>query len=109
VNHTSLHSRTIQPKLRALLYSGLEDALHHEDHTDLNDIGQRVVLPSSFNINGPRHEQQFQDSMTIARHDRDVDIFMTVTANAQWEEIVRDLLPGQTAYDRPDLVAHVFH
>jgi hypothetical protein len=31
-----------------------------------------------------------------------------MTANARWEEIERELLPGQTAYDRPDLVARVF-
>jgi hypothetical protein len=75
--------RLNQSKLLASLYSGLEDAFHDEDHRDLNDIGQRVVLPSSF-INGPRHQQQkFQDSMTIARHYRDVDLFITMTANPQ--------------------------
>ncbi|KAI4526365.1 hypothetical protein K525DRAFT_148450, partial [Schizophyllum commune Loenen D] len=30
------------------------------------------------------------------------------TANPKWPEITRELLPGQTAYDRPDLVARVF-
>ncbi|KAI5822404.1 hypothetical protein K523DRAFT_196747, partial [Schizophyllum commune Tattone D] len=31
-----------------------------------------------------------------------------LTANPKWPEITRALLPGQTAYDRPDLVARVF-
>lgn len=53
-------------------------------------------------------QQRFQDAMAIARRFRKVDIFMTVTANPQWEEITRELLPGQTSYDRPDLVARVF-
>jgi hypothetical protein len=31
-----------------------------------------------------------------------------MTCNPEWPEIKRELLPGQTAYDRPDLVARVF-
>lgn len=53
-------------------------------------------------------QQQYQDSMAIARYFRRVDIFLTVTSNPQWPEITRELLPGQTPYDRPDLVARVF-
>ena len=30
-------------------------------------------------------------------------LFITVTMNANWPEITSNLLPGQTAYDRPDL------
>jgi len=32
-----------------------------------------------------------------------------MTANPNWPEIVRELLPGQTVADRPDLVSHVFY
>ena len=46
--------------------------------------------------------------MAIARYFRKVDIFLTMTTNPRWSEIERELLPGQTAYDRPDLVARVF-
>ena len=31
-----------------------------------------------------------------------------MTANPQWEEVTQELLPGQKASDRPDLVARVF-
>ncbi len=31
-----------------------------------------------------------------------------MTTNPKWKEIVENLLPGQTAAVRPDLVAHVF-
>ena len=31
-----------------------------------------------------------------------------MTANPKWPEIERELLPGQTAADRPDLIAQVF-
>jgi len=53
-------------------------------------------------------QQRFQDAMAIARYFRRVDIFLTITCNPNWEEITCKLLPGQTAYDRPDLVVRVF-
>ncbi|KAI4519460.1 hypothetical protein K525DRAFT_149751, partial [Schizophyllum commune Loenen D] len=31
-----------------------------------------------------------------------------MTANPKWPEVTRELLPGQTAFDRPDLIARVF-
>ena len=34
--------------------------------------------------------------------------FTTMTCNANWAEIQRELLPGQTAADHPELVARVF-
>jgi len=36
------------------------------------------------------------------------DLFITITCNPNWIEIQCNLLPGQTAADRPDLVARVF-
>ncbi|XP_062208940.1 uncharacterized protein LOC133910622 [Phragmites australis] len=36
------------------------------------------------------------------------DIFLTMTCNPNWEEILRELEPGQTPQDRPDLVVRVF-
>ena len=98
-----------QNKLRASLYSGLEDAVAAgDDSLDLNQLGQRIVLPSSY-IGGPRNMSQcYQDSMAIARYFKKVDIFLTMTTNPEWPEITQELLPGQTAYDRPDLVARVF-
>jgi hypothetical protein len=78
------------------------------DHLDINDIGQRVFLPSSY-TSGPRYMHQcYQDSMAIAWYFRKVNLFLTMTTNPQWPEILRALLPGQTAYDHPDLVARVF-
>jgi hypothetical protein len=97
-----------QRKLRSAVYSGLEDWVHSDEAHDLNQLGTRTVLPSSY-IGGPRSMQQrYQDAMAIARYFGNVDLFITVTTNPQWVEIQRELLPGQTSYDRPDLVARVF-
>ena len=46
--------------------------------------------------------------MAIARFFHNVDLFITMTTNPEWPEIRQQLLPGQTSYDRPDLVARVF-
>ena len=50
----------------------------------------------------------FQDSMAITRYYQHPDIFLTMTANPNWPEIIEALLPNQKSIDRPDLVARVF-
>ena len=110
IDQSRLHwFRLNQSKIRACLYSGLEDAAAAGDEDiNLHNLGQRFILPSSY-IGGPRHMQQrFQDSMAIARYYGQVDLFITVTTNPLWPEITRELLPGQTSYDRPELVSRVF-
>ena len=108
-NQTRLsYLRFNQGKLRASLYSGLEDWVRDNELGDLHNLGQRVVLPSSY-IGGPRNMQQrYQDTMAMARFFRSVDLFITMTTNPEWDEIKREFLPGQTAYDCQDLVARVF-
>lgn len=98
-----------QAIFRAARFNNLEDAaVHDRDNLDLNDLGQPVILPSSY-TGGPRNmSQAFQDSMAIACYFQKVDIFLMVTTNPHQAEIEQEPFPGQTAYDRPDLVACVF-
>jgi len=99
-----------QPQLRAMLYSGLEDAVGHgEQDVNLHDVGHRVVLPSSY-TGGPRYmNQRFQDAIALARHYQGFDLFITFTTNPLWPEISSALLPGQIPADRPDLTSRVFN
>jgi len=99
-----------QLKLHASLYSGLEDTIANADENiNLDNIGQCVVLPSSY-VGGPRYMNQlFQDAMAIARFYGGFDLFITLTTNPAWPEITNALFPGQTAADRPDLIARVFN
>ncbi|XP_011313593.1 uncharacterized protein, partial [Fopius arisanus] len=53
--------------------------------------------------------QHYQDAMAIVRQYGKPDLFITMTCNPNWLEIQENLLPGQTASDRPDLVSRVFH
>jgi hypothetical protein len=105
-NHLN-YIRYHQSDIRALVYSGLADAIAHD--ANLKDIGQRFILPSSY-TGSPRYMKQcLQDSLALAHYYRRINLFITVTCNPNWQEITRELFPGQTAADRPDLCARVFH
>ncbi|CAH1440059.1 unnamed protein product [Lactuca virosa] len=100
--------RKNQSKIRADLYQGLVDCVNAGEVRPTM-IGQRVVLPASF-IGGPRDmRRRFLDAMTLVQDDGKPGIFLTMTCNPNWPEIKNELLPWQTAQDRPDLVSRVFH
>ena len=107
-NRLRFHStKQQQDKIRVELYDGLADAV--ADGTPLQNIGKSTILPSSF-AGGPRYMQQlYHDAMAIVRSHTKPDLFITMTCNPRWSEITENLAPGQTAQDRPDLVARVFH
>ena len=97
-----------QARIRTDLYNGLADILDQGD-MNLSEVGRRVILPSSY-VGGDRFMQQlYQDSMALVRRFGKPSLFITFTANPKWTEIQDELFPGQTAADRPDLVARVFH
>ena len=75
---------------------------------DVN-IGHVVILPSSFEGSERIMYQHYQDAMTIVTKHGKPDIFLTFTANPKWLEILENLLPHQSASDRPDLTSRGFH
>ncbi|KAL6894303.1 hypothetical protein ACP4OV_008401 [Aristida adscensionis] len=96
-----------QRDLRAELYQGLVDALHAgEGRSD--KVGKRTVLSTSF-IGGPRDmRRRYMDATALVRKYGKPDIFLTMTCNPNWDEIKREIYPGQILQDRPDLVVRVF-
>jgi hypothetical protein len=76
---------------------------------DVERIGQKTILPSTFK-GGPRDMQQkYQDAMSIVRHHGKPDLFITLTCNPAWPDITK-LCSGVTkAADRIDIVARVFN
>ena len=83
-----------------------EDGMYPDDNHQ-PAIG-RKILSSSF-VGSPRwYNSQFQDGMAIVREYHKPDYFITMTCNPKWPEITEHLEAGQTAQDRPDLVARVF-
>ena len=73
------------------------------------EIGRKVILPSSY-VGSPRYmTQAYDDAMAMLRAHGKPDLFITMTCNPKWPDIVDNLLPGQKAVDRPDIVARVFN
>jgi hypothetical protein len=52
--------------------------------------------------------QAYQDAMVIMRSKGNPNVFLTFICNPNWQEIIAELEPNQTASDRLDLVARVF-
>ncbi|AQK59598.1 hypothetical protein ZEAMMB73_Zm00001d053542 [Zea mays] len=100
--------RKNQDRLRADLYQGLVDSMLDGD-IRAEKVGKQTVLSTSF-IGGPRDmKHRYMDVMALVWKFGKPDIFLTMTCNPNWDEIRRELLPGQTPQDRPDLVVRVFH
>ncbi len=100
--------RENQRQLRCNLYNGLQDALN-AGNVFGNDIGQKMILPSSFQGDERAMGQLYQDATARVRKFGKPDLFVTFTCNPKWKEIIDALLPGQIAKDRPELITRVFN
>ena len=104
------HSRLLwfdlhQANIRAACYQGRIEAMDSE----CDGVIGRHILASTF-IGGPRHMQQlYQDAMALVGQFGHPSLFITMTANPNWPEILECLEDEQKPEDRPDLVARVFH
>jgi len=66
--------RANQIRLRTEIYTDLQDAMQADGNLD--QIGQRVILPSSF-VGGPRYmHQRKQDAMVYVRNYGRPDLFV---------------------------------
>jgi len=103
-------ARTHQHTLRSELYQGLQDAAVHDRHDreDVRVLGHKLILPSSHMGSSRFMTQLFQDAMAICRYFHKPDLFLTMTTNPKWPEILHSLFSGQTTTDRPDIVSRVF-
>ena len=77
--------------------------------TRASAVGVRIVLPGTYPGGDRDMKKRHMDAMAIVHIYGKPDIFLTMTCNPKWEEISNELLPGQTAQDRPDIVARVFY
>ncbi|EEC75756.1 hypothetical protein OsI_12651 [Oryza sativa Indica Group] len=80
--------RNNQKEIRADLYQGLMDSIQ---------AGESRASA-----------RRYMDAMALVQKYGKPDVFLTMTSNPKWDEITRELEPGQTPQDRPDLVVRVF-
>ncbi|GKB05429.1 DNA helicase PIF1, ATP-dependent [Tanacetum coccineum] len=96
--------------IRADLYDEFHDRVANGD-TNAEFLSRKFILPSTF-TGGPRHMiQQYQDAMAICHWAGPPDLLVIMTCNPRWPEIqcdVKNYIPGQPTYSRPDTIASVF-
>lgn len=103
-----LASKTGQNQIRADRYNSLRQGLA-ETADDEPHLGRSIILPSSY-IGGPRYMREiYQDAMAIVRDKGGPSLFITMTTNPKWTEIVNSVKINQVAADRPDIVARTFN
>ncbi|XP_061993578.1 uncharacterized protein LOC133711477 [Rosa rugosa] len=101
--------RNNQASLRSEVLKGMYDAVSRGEN-DARNIGQKVILPSSF-TGSPRYMiNNYQDAMAICRQYGNPDLFITFTCNVKWPEIIREFekKSGYKADDRPDIISRIF-
>jgi hypothetical protein len=80
-----------------------------QDGANSTNFGRMVVLLVTF-VGSPRHMNQlYQDSMALVKKFGKPDLFITMTCNPNWLEILHELRPGEEASGRPDLTSRVFN
>jgi hypothetical protein len=70
-------------------------------------IGQRIILPSTFRGSKRQMQESYRDAMAVVAKFGKPDLFLTMTANAKWREIVENVPRYQDSSFRPDLHARV--
>jgi hypothetical protein len=87
-------------------YIHLSDAVGNDGNA--KNLGQLVILPSTFTGSLRHMDEYTQDPMIYASNYGRPDLFVTFTCNPKWQEIQPELMIGQTHYNRHDLLARVF-
>lgn len=60
-------------------------------------------------MGSPRHGKQLaKQAMALTQELGKAHVFITMTFNPKCQEVVEQLLPVQTAFDRPDVVCRIF-
>ncbi|GJW10927.1 ATP-dependent DNA helicase PIF1 [Tanacetum coccineum] len=100
--------RAKQSKLRCDTYSNIRSSIT-AGNTDSIILRKPVVLSSSF-TGGPRYiRQNYMDAMASCRWYGCLDLFITITCNPNWPDIVRYIRENNlTSTNRPDVVLRVF-
>ena len=92
--------------MRAESYQGILIILAEQRATNTGShIGKVIILSSTF-IGSQRNMLQLcQDAIVIVRKYGKPNLFISMTRNPKWREIEENLPSGQSASDRPDIVA----
>lgn len=92
-----------QKNLRSDLYNNLTDFLNVDDN-DQRVFCKKVIMPSPRNMH-----QNYLDAMSIVQHFGKPSLFITMTCNPNWPEIVNNIdNEREKSNFRTDIVVRVF-
>ena len=98
--------RNNQKTIRAELYDNLH-ANRAGDRT-LESTGRVMILPATYTCSDRWYRCRYKNAMAVVRVKGPPSLFITVTMDVNCEEVRRLLEPGQTPYDRPDIICQVY-
>ena len=103
--------RNNQSRLRTERYCNLRGAVQQAAAVGgpVQRCGQPVRLPASFTGSPRSMQQRYMDGMAIVRETAKPCLFVTMTCNPKWPEILQSLPYGSRAEDHPEIVARVFN
>ena len=101
-----------QANLRVDKYKIVSEFLKNNNNQnpdgDNPSLGVPVIFPSSYDGSPRSQVMRYQDAMAVVSKFGRPDLFVTITCNPKWPEIVQNLKLGQTALGAPHLVSRVF-
>jgi hypothetical protein len=96
-----------QSQIRASRFSSVADCLQNNGALHLE--GTPVRMPASFVGSASWYRALYHDAMALPAHFSRPDIFLTMTCNPRWSEIVNSLPAGADPLHHSDIVARVFY
>ena len=86
----------------------LKDGNNQNPGTENPSLGVPVILPSSYDRSPRSQIMRYQDAIAVVSKFGRPDLFVTVTCNPKWPEIINNLQHGQTTFGAPHLLSRVF-
>ena len=107
-------SRAIDYRLRFHKFHQMDlfgiGAEHSENDLNENDDSKEKTFLSQSMHGSRRHLRSLaKNALALVSEYGRPSLFITLTCNPNWPEIIEQLVPGQTAFDRGDIVCQVFH
>jgi len=79
------------------------------DRDEDNESNEKTFLSQSMHGSRRHLRSLAKNALTLVSEYGRPSLFITLTCNPNWPEIIEQLLPGQTAFDRGDIVCQVFY
>jgi len=105
-------SRAIDYRLRFYKYHqqdlfGIDAQENNYDESE--EKGEKTFLSQSMHGSRRHLRSLAKNALALVSEYGRPSLFITLTCNPYWPEIIEQLLPGQTAFDRGDIVCQVFY